>query len=186
MEYTSKITTVFDKDALKLMDKKYPLYDDDGALIFSKTEAKHLFKILIKAKLNRYYDCIKKAKIVAEELDIKYIHFGSLKVESTEKGVMYGYSYNPPLELHAWLQLDSKINNTIIIDFALAGTIEKGLITKDDIGYFLIDREPIVLAGKCPSWLHYKTYEIMLTKDVNTLNDEETKNLFNKTIWRYQ
>ena len=43
-----------------------------------------------------------------------------------------------------------------IIDLALPFVIEKGLNTKDEIGFFLMDREPFILAGKPPSWIKYE------------------------------
>ena len=174
MNYTTKITTLFDEDAQELMtDKMYPLYSHKSKPIIAEIQANKLTKIFVEQKLNRFYACIEKAKIVANYFSIDVIHLGSLMVESTEDGVSYGYLYNPPLELHAWVEI---VDN--IIDFALAGTIEKGLMTKDNIGPFLINREPIILAGIAPPWLHYKTHQVITVDNVNVLEDvEHIKNL---------
>ena len=174
MNYTTKITTLFDEDAQELMtDKMYPLYSHNAPPLINEDDAAKAIFVFCNQKLNRYYACIEKAKIVANYFGIDVIHLGSLWVESTEDGVMYGYAYNPPLELHAWVEVDVGI-----IDFALAGTIEKGLMTKDNIGPFLINREPIILAGIAPPWLHYKTHQVITVDNVNVLEDvEHIKNL---------
>lgn len=179
MEVTTKITSLFDEDAQDLMtDKMYPLYSDDELPIVRESEAAEIIRVFFNLKLNRYYDCILKAKIVANCYGIKTIHLGTLMVESTEDGVMYGYTYNPPLELHAWVQF----SKSHIIDFALAGTIEKGLKTKDSIGPFLINREPVILAGVPATWMHYTTHEIVLVENVRSLDVETAKELIK--IWK--
>jgi hypothetical protein len=182
MEVSTKLTTLFDEDSQDLMNGKMYLvyYGDVLPLIIKPEQVHHLLCAFHRLKLNRYYDCIQKAKITAEYLGIKEIHLGSLMIESTESGVYYGYLYNPPLELHAWVQLD-----TAIIDFALAGTIEKGLITKDEVGPFLVCREPVILAGTPAPWMHYQTYEIVSVENVNQLDIETAKELLKKTItWK--
>ena len=182
MGTSTTITTAFDKDAQDLMTgEMYPIYSNDNKPILTEMQAKDLLKIFHLNKFNRYYDCIRKAKLTAKFFQVTAIRLGSLMLESTEKGVQYGYEYHPPLELHAWVQIEDNI-----IDLALPGTIEKGLQTKDDVGYFLVNRKPIILAGVPATWLHYETHEIISVKDVNILDTKSTKELFNKTIWKYQ
>lgn len=181
MDYTTKITTLFDEDSQYLMnDEIYPAYSHNGKLRLQQDEIEDLLNTCYNLKLNRYYACIEKAKIVADYLGIPNIHLGSLMVESTENGVMYGYYFNPPLELHAWVQ-----DGFDIIDLAVAGTIELGSKTKDDVGYFLIGREPVVVAGTPPPWLHYTTKQVVLLRDVNVLDIETAKELIKNTIiWK--
>lgn len=171
------MTSVFDEDAQELMTgEMYPIYSY-GDKVISEQIVKELLQTFFRLKLNRYYACIEKAKLVASYLGIASIHLGSLMVTSTEKGVAYGYLYNPPLELHAWVQVKDKI-----IDFALAGTIEKGLKTKDDVGYFLVDREPVILAGTPAPWMKYVTHEIVPVENVNVLGLDKAKEMLYKTI----
>jgi hypothetical protein len=173
MNYTTKITTLFDEDAQDLMTgEMYPLYSANDKPIMFTDDAKYIIQILFNLKLNRYFDCIQKAKVVAEHFKIKEIHLGSLFVESTEEGVSYGYKYTPPLELHAWVQSYGGI-----LDFALPGTIEKGLQTKDSIGYFLVNRQPMILAGTPPPWVHYQTHEIVPIENIKQLDVETAKEL---------
>lgn len=179
METTTTITTLFDDDSQALMTEQvYPIYSENKTPIVKESEAAILTKAFFDLKLNRYYDCIQKAKIVAAFFGVKNITLGSMFVQSVEPNVGYGYDYNPPLELHAWLGL----HNGIIIDFALAGTIEKGLKTKDSIGYFLIDREPIILAGTPPPWIRYTPHEVLPLEKVNILNKETAKELL--LLWK--
>src|SRR5665811_72825 len=99
MTVTTKLTSVFDEDAQALMSGElYPIYSHDSEPVIPKAIAKELLAIFCEQKLNRYYDCIRKAKGVAKYLGISHIHLGSLNVESIEKGVAYGYEYTPPLE----------------------------------------------------------------------------------------
>ena len=179
MGTSTVITTAFDKDAQDLMTgEMYPIYSNDNNPILTEMQAKDLLAIFHLNKFNRYYDCIRKAKLTAKFFQVAAIHLGSLMLESTEKGVQYGYEYHPPLELHAWVRIDNNI-----LDLGLPGTIEKGLSTKDDIGYFLSNREPVILAGKPASWMKYVTHEIVLTEDINLLSIEKTKELLKE--WKY-
>jgi hypothetical protein len=181
MEKLTKLTTLFDEDSQELMTgESCLLYSHDDLPVIRQSEADELMKLFAKLKLNRYFDCIEKAKRVAKYFDIKNIHLGSLFLDSTEPGVSYGYLYNPPLELHAWVQVYG-----IIIDFALAGTIEKGLKTKDEVGPFLVGRPISILAGTPAPWMHYQTYEIVSVENVNQLDIETAKELLKKTItWK--
>lgn len=176
MAYQTKITTAFDSDSQCFVSGDvYHIFSNDEKPIISKVVAKKLMVTFATLKLNRYYDCIRKALIVAKELNQDSIRLGSLMVQSTEKGVAYGYAYNPPIELHAWVQI-----NKNIIDLALPGTIEKGLKTRDDIGFFLIGREPIILAGLPPVWAKYTTHKIVKASEVAIMDKSSAKNLINK------
>lgn len=171
MGTTTKITSLFDRDAQALMaDISYSVYSYGIKPRIKQESVNTILHSLYLQKLNRYYDCIAKAKWIATHLGLADIHLGSLMVDSTEKGVAYGYAYNPPLELHAWVQVGS-----YIIDFALAGTIEKGLNTKDEYGPFLVGRTPVVLAGTPAPWMHYQTYEIVDIDDVTIMDTEKAK-----------
>jgi hypothetical protein len=79
------------------------------------------------------------------------VMLGSFYVWSIDKRSSYGFEFNPPLEFHAWLQLESTI-----IDFALPGVILSGLIHEDHIGPALTGRSPVIFAGIPPRWLAYK------------------------------
>jgi hypothetical protein len=68
----------------------------------------------------------------------------------------YGYMFKPPFEFHAWLQTPQGI-----IDVALPGAIEKGLTTFDDVGPYLIGREPFILAGPPLDWMEYMPVQIV-------------------------
>lgn len=104
------------------------------------------------AGLLRHWDCVEKARIARNHLGKGRIFVGSLMVKSGDYKSEYGYYFNPPLEFHAWLCL----KNGRIIDIALPGVIEKGIISEDAYGPFLVDREPVVLAGFPPEWVTYK------------------------------
>jgi hypothetical protein len=101
------------------------------------------------------WDCLPKAGIVASHIPEVKVVVGSLMVDSMEEGVEYGHAWNPPYEFHAWCVFPDRE----IIDMALPGTIESGLATRDRIGYYLVGREPCILAGKPPEWLHYTIHE---------------------------
>lgn len=175
---TTKITSVFDSDSqVPITNQIYPVYSHDNNPILQPQDVRMLTDIFVSLKLNKYYDCIKKAQVVAAYLNVHYITLGSLMVESTERNVAYGYHYNPPLELHAWVTINNKI-----IDFALAGTIEKGLSTRDDVGYFLKDRKPIILAGTPPPWAKYKSQQEILSSVVSVMSLDRAKEEFLKNF----
>ena len=102
--------------------------------------------------LQRYWDCIGKAQRAQKLLGRGRVMIGSLLVTSGDLKSEYGYYFNPPYEFHAWLDLGLGV----IFDPALPGVIEKGLTTHDAIGPYIIDREPVVLAGKPLDWMKYK------------------------------
>jgi hypothetical protein len=112
--------------------------------------------------MNRFWDCLFKNYTAQVLLRLKRFGAiqvaGSLMIMSKDLLSSYGYYFNPPLEFHSWLRCD----NGMIIDLALPGVIEKGLITSDKDGPYIIGRKPIILAGKPKNWMKYKE-EIILT-----------------------
>lgn len=172
----TKITSIFDNDSqVTMTNESYPVYSYLSESVLDQKDIDTLLRVFCSLKLNKYYSCIEKAKITATYMGIRDIHFGSLMVESTEDSSFYGYAFNPPFELHAWVQ-----THNAIIDLALAGTIEKGLITKDDVGYYLTGRKPIALAGTPPLWARYTTFEIHPIKNVNILNLNKAREVYEK------
>lgn len=104
--------------------------------------------------LNTYWNCLEKAVITAKHFGFDEIAIGSLLIFNLDYTATYGYAYNPPLEFHAWVP-DGKS----IIDFALPGAIEKGLMLRDSVGVFLKGRMPVILAGVPDRWLRYQECE---------------------------
>jgi hypothetical protein len=88
------------------------------------------------------------------------IAIGSIKIFSKDMQSTFGHNFNPPNELHCWLENDKKE----IIDIALPGVIIRGLRAKDELGSFLAGRTPVVLAGEAPNWIIYKTENILCRK----------------------
>ena len=97
------------------------------------------------------YTFLKQHNIIPNEIEICV---GSMFVtwkDKYENITQYGFTYNPPLEFHCWLEIENNI-----IDFALAGTIIRGQNYKDEKGYFLQGLNPFILNGECPPFLIYK------------------------------
>lgn len=127
-----------------------------------------LCKIFTQFKgLGKYWDCIDKARIARNYLcatrgdDSYIILIGSLYVVSSDYKSSYGYNYNPPFELHAWI---FHPNTAGVYDLALPGVIERGQTLSDHIGPY-IDKERIpsvaaFLLPTCPDWLLYQPYEV--------------------------
>lgn len=106
--------------------------------------------------LRRRWSCLEKAILVRRFIGSGVVAIGSMLVWNNERNGTYGYFYNPPLEFHAWLELD---HTPFIVDFALPGVIEKGLETKDEYGAILKNIRPVILCGPAPEWLDYKAHE---------------------------
>ena len=148
---TQKIVTFLDDNEVMTGKEKYPVI---GKAI-SNNQAK---KIILKCKgLKLYWDCIDKAKRAQEILKRGKVVFGSCTIWSGDWQSNYQFLFNPPYELHSWLELE----NGQIIDIGLAGAILKGSILRDDIGPFLVNRKPKILAGYPPKWIEYKVYEYL-------------------------
>ena len=145
---TTGITT-FSQDSPRVTGKEvYPVLGD----LLSTKKAKEI-QLEMKGLL-LHWDCIAKAKI-AQRYFGGVVVVGSLMVVSGDYKSEYGYYFNPPFELHAWVQFEESI-----IDVALPGVIEKGLTTCDAVGPFLVDRKPIILAASSPAWLRYEFFEV--------------------------
>ena len=107
--------------------------------------------------LKRHWSCLEKAIITHSILNRGVIVLGSLFVTSGDHQSEYGYAFNPPYEFHAWVQLQDTV-----IDVALPGVIEKGLLERDCIGAFLVERSPVVLAGVPLDWMRYTPRQVYL------------------------
>ncbi len=103
-----------------------------------------------------HWNCIEKAQVAHQILNMGVVVVGKMHVMSGDKKSMYGFDFNPPLEFHSWIQWGENV-----IDFALPGVIEKGLITADEYGPYLVGLNPFILAGKVPSNLYYEPMEIV-------------------------
>lgn len=130
----------------------WPILGDE----LKSDELKKLIGQCSERRLPRNWGCLEKAILVAENLKRGTVEVGSFYIWSSTMENQYGFEFNPPFEFHAWVRL----SNRKIIDIALPGVIETGLNTCDQIGPYLIGREPIVLAGDVPSWLVYETFGI--------------------------
>ena len=128
-------------------EERYPVL---GSLL-NKVQANILLKRSKGFQL--YGDCLRKAATVYEFItswESKVtISMGQLFVQDPD-GTQYGFSYNPPFELHAWVDVAG-----LIIDLALPGVILRGKNMRDDHGFFLSNTEPVILAGGVPYWLYY-------------------------------
>lgn len=102
-----------------------------------------------------YWNCIEKARVAWRHLRVGRVVVGSLMVRSGNNTSAYGHHFNPPFELHAWLDLDG--GN--ILDMGLPGVIAKGLKLRDKDGPILIKRRAIILNGQPIDWLHYEEAE---------------------------
>jgi len=109
------------------------------------------------AGFKRHWSCLEKAILVRRFIGAGVVTIGSLSVMNNEKTGTYGYYYNPPYEFHAWVEVEQQPQ--YIVDFGLPGVIEKGLLTKDRYGYILRNMEPVILCGRVPEWLSYRSYE---------------------------
>jgi len=146
-----------------------------GSLI-SPEEICSAFESFHKKKLKRKWDCIKKAqwaisKLSNKERGLMELHIGACFVLSPSTNSSYGFAYYPPLEFHAWAFSRKQL---AIYDLALPGVILSGLSLGDEIGPYLENIEPVVMAEKVtmiPNWIRYKLGEMIeghdaLTKEI--------------------
>lgn len=153
---TTKKTTVLDDQGQVLSgSEEYPIIGN----LLSKSEVKRIWAML-KGK-SRFWNCIEKAMIVKKAAgENAVVVIGSLMVRSINNESEYGYYYNPPYEFHAWVCL---INHPeCVLDLSLPGVIEKGLNTFDHVGPSLVNRQPVILAGKPLSWMRYESKEVWI------------------------
>ena len=143
---TNFTTIIEDVDKIMTGEERYPIF---GGFV-AETEANAILSMFV--GLNLYWQCLPKAEITKGFLGIGEVVIGEIKVFSGDGLSTYGHNFNPPYEFHAWVE----ITPDVIIDFALPGLIEKGLNSSDEIGPYIINRDPIILAGMAPDWIHYK------------------------------
>jgi hypothetical protein len=143
---TTMLTTIDkDRDATLTGEEQYP--------IIGSAVPEEIVRIILThyKGLNRYWDCIKKAQIASEILGRGEVWLGAAMVASSDWLSSYGHYWNPPFELHAWVEL----GNGLIFDAALPGLIQKGMETCDHVGPALTGREPVILAGFPTRWMYY-------------------------------
>jgi len=157
---TTKLTSrAASEEVLLTGDEAYPVQGEivNDSLVSVLTNK--IPEILSEIRgLHRYWDCLPKTKKAAKILGFGEVWVGSLLVVSGDYKSEYGYLFNPPYEFHSWLSLD---DSGTILDVALPGVIEMGLITSDEVGPYLVDREPYILAGKPPLWCKYVPVEVV-------------------------
>lgn len=149
MEVRTTFTTLFDDNRKITTLKSFPV---TGELI----PLDLIDKILSSYRgLSYYFDCIRKAKIAQSYLKDSYVSIGELTILSGDYKSTFGFNFNPPFELHAWVNWQGQI-----VDLGLPMVIEHGLRFIDDSGLpSLVDREPIIAIGNIPGWIQYKEHE---------------------------
>jgi len=152
---TTHFATAFDEVVKMTGEESYPII---GNLI----DHEKLKEILKKcAGLHQHFSCIQKAELVRDYLGHGQVVIGQLLVWNKEMTANFGYFYNLPLEFHAWWEPDNAIAGRVIVDISLPGVIEKGLKTKDHIGYLIEGREPFILNGRPLEWTAYEPRAIV-------------------------
>ena len=102
-------------------------------------------------------DCDKKAKRAASMMKGRIqIIGGEVRVWSADMKSAYGFDWHPPHECHFWLEVVDKDGNRKLADFSMPGVIIRGLTTCDEIGPYILGREPVILAGEYPKWIVYR------------------------------
>ena len=107
--------------------------------------------------MRRHWHCIPKAQAAQRILGAGVVVVGELMVWRVDMMGSYGYFFNPPYEVHSWLVL----GKGGILDVALPGVIEMGLITADADGPILEHRSPVILNGRPEPWMAYRHKEIL-------------------------
>jgi len=130
-------------DVLMNGDEQYPL-------IGNKSRVAIVNSMIAECKgLPLYAGCLEKA-IIAQKYLGGTIFIGAMKAISEDGTSTYGFDFNPPTELHAWVEVQG-----LTVDLSLPGVIMRGLKLRDEIGPFLEGRTPSVLFGIPPEWLLY-------------------------------
>jgi len=151
MPTTAFATIMQDRDKLLSGEDVWPIIGNE----FPEDKIHLILQSL--AGLNRYWDCINKAKIARDILNDGVVVVGGMMAISGDLQSSYGYYFNPPYEFHSWIEC----KNGVIVDVALPGVIEKGLNTSDDVGPCIINREPCVLNGPPLDWMKYQRVEVL-------------------------
>lgn len=132
-------------DVLMKGDERYPLIGNQSSI-----EMYVVNNMMPVCKgLPLYAGCLEKA-IIAQKYIGGEIILGSMKVISADGTTTYGFDFNPPNELHAWVKVQG-----CVLDLSLPGVIMRGLKSRDAIGPFLEGRTPSILFGIPPEWLIY-------------------------------
>ena len=151
---TTGMSSLFEDKELLTGEEIWPILGD-------KVSADQVQRIVREmAGLNKCWACLPKTKWALHILGKGRIVIGSLLVTSGDGKSQYGYYFRPPYEFHSWLDLENDPKGPIL-DVALPGVIETGLTTSDEIGPYLINREPVVLAGTPPNWCQYIPVEYL-------------------------
>jgi hypothetical protein len=145
---TSGFTTTGDDDRIMTGNEKFPVVGNAVTAV----EITQVIQACAGLKFN--WSCLPKSFKAKEVLGRGEIVIGSLFVTSGDEKSEYGFLYNPPLEMHSWLDL----GDGLIFDIGLAGVIDTGLHSCDAIGPYLIDRKPVILAGVPMKWMRYKRH----------------------------
>ena len=156
--------TVYDGTAQRMTgEESYPVIGDamhqrfaDAMMRICKGTMLHA-DCLEKAVRMAYYGPFNTAGTIA---------LGALTIDSEDFKSTFGFAYNPPLEMHAW----NIFGGEFIIDLSLPGAILRGMNSRDEVGPFLVGREPAILAVRngqeIPQWLHYEVKEIHDVRDI--------------------
>ena len=144
------LTADFEQGGKMTGEEWYPMIGG----MFDIVEGNFLVKEIIKKfkGLPLMGGCIEKNRIVNKYAYYTIQVVGAVEIISADGMSTYGHEFNPPFEQHSWL-VDEEHR---IIDFALPGLILRGMKEKDDIGPFLVGRDPVILAGLCPDWIKYR------------------------------
>lgn len=145
-------------DVLMTGEEQYPVLGD---ILIKEIIEKHITPKF--RGLQLYGDCLKKSvvmfKYLKEKMHIEHVYvlMGAMYVSSvpdpaTGEVSRYGFAMNPPNEFHTWVYL---LPSRAVIDCALPGVIMRGKRMRDERGFFLEGREPVILAGVVPEWLYY-------------------------------
>ena len=149
------ISTTYNKS--KLGEERLMNGDEEFSILGDLIDQKILNEIIKNCKgLKYHWDCLHKSMITQQVIGSGFVAVGKTMVLSGDFKSSYGHYYNPPYEFHSWL-----IYKGGVIDVALPGLIETGLNFSDDQGPFLVNRKPVVLAGKPKKWMTYKVHDII-------------------------
>jgi len=125
-------------------------------------------------------DCVQKAEVVLAmqksvpslaRLGKLVLCVGAVRVWSSDMSSAYGHDFRPPIECHAWIQ--SMTFQKVIVDLALPGLVLRGSRLSDEIGPFLVGRDPVLLAGVPEAWMQYSIGE-MWTRDEKEGHEDST------------
>ena len=145
------------KEVFQIKGPKFQQIEDGSVAEAVKLVHVHKKEIMRSMKgLKRRWSCIEKAILVRKFIGVGIVALGSTLIWNNERDGTYGHYFNPPLEFHAWVELNQQ---PFIVDFALPGVIEMGLRTKDEYGAILRNIKPYILCGPASSGLDYQAHD---------------------------